>query len=126
MKIILLFLFLIMSNYTNALECTTEKGKDAYNHLIYVIDGGNGSYSVIFPKLIEEREFSSATLFINSKEMTFINDVKVIPKEDELTFSFLYQPKTDSSFSAEASIVWKNKNININIQCPIVALKKLN
>ncbi|MCJ8321334.1 MAG: hypothetical protein MJK12_16970 [Colwellia sp.] len=120
MKIIFTFLLLIVSELTYALECTTEKGGDAYDHLIYLNDGGDGGYSVVFPKILEGRKFSEATLFINSKEMTFINDVKVKQKSDGLMFSFI--ANSDLPFSAEVMIVWGN---NINIQCPVVAKKEL-
>jgi hypothetical protein len=114
-----------MSNYSLALECISGKGTDAYNHLIYINDRGNGSYSVIFPKIIEDREFNTATLFINSKEMTFINAVKISPKGDELTFFFTYTAKVNSGFSAKVLIVWVNKGNNISVQCPVIADKEL-
>jgi hypothetical protein len=119
MKIVLFFLLLILSGNTHALDCSSVGGKGAYNHLIYVTYLGQGNYTVTFPKNIENREFTTAKLFIHYKDMTFINDVKIKEKDDELVFSFT--AKSDSSFSAKAIIIWKNSNI----QCPILAEKKL-
>ena len=123
MKIILTILLFIVSGNTLALDCSSEGGKDTYNHLIYLNDLGNGNYSVTFPKKMNEREFNSANLFIFSNEMTFMNDVKVKAKGDELTYSFNVKSKSNSNFSVKTIITWRNGNMKM--QCPILAEKDL-